>query len=135
LEDGRLPSWPRLRADESAEEEARAGLDREARRGKVFASRMSWPTLRIFSANGSRASFCRISGFIMLAVSIYAVAGFFQLCFVEIGLLEKLFDARLVLRPAHAGGDGNDVFGAEDFGGIARRIDRAASKPHFLTSA
>ena len=32
-------------------------------RGKVFAKRMSCPTLRIFSANGSRASFWRISSF------------------------------------------------------------------------
>lgn len=44
------------------------------RRGKVFASRMSCATLRIFSAKGSRASFWRISGFITLAASVYAVA-------------------------------------------------------------
>ena len=41
---------------------------------------------------------------------------FFQPGFVQVGLLEQLFDARLVLRPSHAGGNGNDVLGAEDFG-------------------
>ena len=42
----------------------RVGAGRRPRRGKLFASRMSWPTFRIFSSNGSRASFCRISSFI-----------------------------------------------------------------------
>jgi hypothetical protein len=35
---------------------------------------------------------------------------------VETGLLEQLFDARLVLLASHAGSDGNEVLGAEDFG-------------------
>jgi hypothetical protein len=39
-----------------------------------LASRMSCPTFRIFSANGSRASFCRIPRFIILAASTYTVA-------------------------------------------------------------
>lgn len=46
---------------------------RRARRGKVRASRTSWPTLRIFFAKGSQASFWRISGFITPVTSIYAV--------------------------------------------------------------
>src|ERR1035437_5708254 len=58
-------------AQASADKEVRFGACREARRGTVFASRTSCPTLRIFSSNGSRASFCRISGFIALAVSVY----------------------------------------------------------------
>jgi hypothetical protein len=53
-----------------------AGVVLAARRGKVFASRMSWATFRIFSANGSRASFCRISNFIIWAISTYAVGEF-----------------------------------------------------------
>jgi hypothetical protein len=32
-----------------------------------LARRMSWATLRILSANGLRANFCRISNFIMSA--------------------------------------------------------------------
>src|ERR1019366_4624340 len=52
------------RPQASADKEVRFGACREARRGKVFASWTSCPTLRIFSSNGSRASFCRISGFI-----------------------------------------------------------------------
>jgi len=48
--------------------EGGAGAGWETRRGKVFASRTSCPTFRIFSSNDSRASFCRISGFIALAV-------------------------------------------------------------------
>src|ERR1019366_3750299 len=58
-------------AQASADKEVRFGACREARRGKVFSSRTSCPTLRIFSSNGSLASFCRISGFIALAVSVY----------------------------------------------------------------
>ena len=38
-----------------------------------------------------------------------------QLCLIEIRLLEHLLDARLVLGPAHAGGYGHNVFGAENF--------------------
>lgn len=38
---------------------------RRWRRGNVLASRMSCATLRIFSTKGSRASFWRISGFII----------------------------------------------------------------------
>ena len=44
---------------------------------------------------------------------------FFQLRFIEIGLLEHLFDTRLVFRPPYAGGNGDDVFGAENFRGHA----------------
>jgi len=40
---------------------------------------------------------------------------FFQLRFIQPGLLEHLFDARLVLGPTNAGGNGHDVFGAENF--------------------
>src|SRR5882724_8705123 len=39
----------------------------------------------------------------------------FQLCLIEVGLLEQLLDARFVLGPAHAGGYGHNVFGAEYF--------------------
>ena len=48
-----------------------------------------------------------------------ALEDVFQLRFVEAGLLEKLFDARLVLQPPHTGGNGNDVLGAENFRGHA----------------
>jgi hypothetical protein len=58
-----------------------AEVGRAVRRGNVFASRMSCPTFRIFSANGSRASFCRISSFISLAASAYAIAGLFPTAF------------------------------------------------------
>ena len=34
----------------------------------------------------------------------------FQLRSVQAGLLKELFDARLILRPSHAGGNGHDVF-------------------------
>ena len=61
--------------------DSRAAVGRKERRGKAFASRMSCPTLRIFSSNDSRASFCRISGFIVLAVLPYAVAGYFPALF------------------------------------------------------
>lgn len=44
---------------------------------------------------------------------------FFQLRFIEGGLLEHLFDACLVFGPAHAGDDGHDVFGAENLRGHA----------------
>ena len=47
----------------------------------------------------------------------------FQPRFIQVGLLKKLFDARLVIRPSHAGGNGHDVFGAEDFGGDALEFD------------
>ncbi len=40
---------------------------------------------------------------------------FCQIGFIKIGLLQQLFDARLVLGPAHAGGNGNNVFSAKDF--------------------
>ena len=40
----------------------------------------------------------------------------FQIGFIEVGLREQLFDARLVLGAAHAGGNGHDVFGAENSG-------------------
>jgi hypothetical protein len=40
------------------------------RRGKFFTSRTSCVTLRIFSANGSRASFWRISNFMSSAISV-----------------------------------------------------------------
>ena len=55
----------------------RAGPVRVARRGKVFASRMSCATFRIFSANGSRASLFRSSSFMVLAVSTYNATGCF----------------------------------------------------------
>ena len=64
-----------------ADKAVRVRLDRGARRGKVFASRTSCPTFRIFSSNDSRASFCRISGFISLAASTYAVAECFPALF------------------------------------------------------
>jgi hypothetical protein len=57
-----------------------AGCGLFMRRGKVFASRMSFPAFRISPANGSRASFCRISSFVSLADSAYAVAGFLRNC-------------------------------------------------------
>lgn len=41
--------------------------------GKLLAKRMSWPTFRIFSSYGSRASFRRISNFIILATPFYAL--------------------------------------------------------------
>ena len=40
----------------------------------------------------------------------------FQLCFIEVALLEQLFNARLVFLPSHAGSNGNKVFDAEDPG-------------------
>ena len=40
---------------------------------------------------------------------------FCQIRFIEVSLLEKLFNAHLVLGASHAGGDGDDVFGAENF--------------------
>ena len=48
---------------------------------------------------------------------------FFQPGFVQVGLLEQLFNARLVLLPSHAGGNGNDMFSAEDFRGHAFEFD------------
>ena len=45
-----------------------------------------------------------------------------QLGFVEIGLGEQLFDAGLIFRPPNTGGDGDDVFGAENFGGRAFKV-------------
>ena len=40
----------------------------------------------------------------------------FQIGFIEFGMREQLFDARLVLGAAHAGGNRHDVFGAENSG-------------------
>ena len=53
----------------------------------------------------------------------------FQLCFVEVGLLEQLFDARLVLRPAHAGSNGDDVFSLKNFRWHAFEVD-SCGLPH-----
>src|SRR5438445_7266397 len=61
--------------------EGRPGVGRETWRGKVFASRTSCPTFRIFSSNDSRANFCRISGFIALAVSVYGMGGCLPILF------------------------------------------------------
>ena len=40
-----------------------------------------------------------------------------QIGFVQVGLLQELFDARLVLGAADAGSNGDDVFGPENLGG------------------
>ena len=60
---------------------------------------------------------------------------FCQIGFVVFGLLLQLFDARLVLGAAHAGGDGDDVFGAKNFGGDALEINLLGGAHGFLGQA
>src|SRR5438128_2280413 len=108
---------------------------RVARRGKDFAIRTSCATLRIFSANGSRASCWRISSFISWAISVYAFAARFPNRFCQFGLLEQLLNVRLVLRAPHSGGDGHDVFRAKNFGWHAFVINSFRFTHGFLGQA
>src|SRR5262245_38635012 len=59
----------------------------------------------------------------------------FQFYFIKVGLLEELFDARLVLRPPHAGGNGHDVLGAENFRRHALIIDALGFAHGFLAQS
>src|ERR1043166_9349471 len=56
----------------------------------------------------------------------------FQAALVQVSLLEQLLDARLILGPANAGGDGHDVFGPENFGGHAFVINTLGLAHSFL---
>jgi hypothetical protein len=56
----------------------------------------------------------------------------FQLCFVDISLLEQLFDADPVFGPPDAGGNGDDVFGLENSRRDAFVIDPLRFAHRFL---
>src|SRR2546425_641879 len=58
-----------------------------------------------------------------------------QTALLQVGLLEQLLNARLVLGPANTRSDGHNVFGPENFGGHSFVIDSLGLAHGFLSQS